>query len=156
MERIISLIIIPYCAKIGAYYMKKKTLFLTIYFVFIIVSTCFAAYNPLADRRWQFVTNTTTNSQVYCDTQSLTLYSNGLKAWVCYYTPNPNPKKARYNMVYYGIIYSSRSVCRYSDYTNDGNGNYVDSVMRDILQIRGWEPIPPNSIVELIMNKYRR
>ena len=136
--------------------MKKKTLFLALCFVFIIVSTCFAAYNPLADRRWQYVTNTVNNAQVYCDTQSLSFYENGLKAWVCYYTPNTNPKKARYRMVYYGILYSSRSFCRYTDYTNDGNNKNVDSVMPYILQIRGWEPISPNSIVELIMNKYRR
>lgn len=72
--------------------MKKKVLFLTIFFVFMSISLC-SAYNLLADRRWQYVTNTTTNAQVYCDTQSLSRFENGLKAWVCYYTPNTNPKR---------------------------------------------------------------
>lgn len=135
--------------------MKKKVLFLTIFFVFMSISLC-SAYNLLADRRWQYVTNTTTNAQVYCDTQSLSRFENGLKAWVCYYTPNTNPKKARYNMVNYGILYSNRSYCRYSDSTSDGNGKHIQTVMPYILEAVGWQPIAPNSIVEIIMNKYRR
>ncbi len=134
----------------------KKTVFILITFLSIFFSSIGYARCNLDLSRWQYVTNTTSNYQVYCDMQSLSRYEDGLKAWVCYYKPDVNPKKERYNMVYYGILYSTRSFCRYSDSTSDGNGKTIDSTLPYMLNLIGWRPISPNSIVEIIMNKYRR
>ncbi len=129
--------------------MKKKILFFTLCFTFFLVSIGFA-YNPLADRRWQHLCTTVDSQDVYCDTMSLTDLDDGFTIWVCYHSRNANPKKERYSFLNFGIGYN-RTYFIISNNDYNGNGKLVDSYSR----VSRIFTIPPNSIVELILNKYR-
>ena len=130
--------------------MKKKIFFFTLCFTFLLASVCFA-YNPLADSRWQYLTNNN-STRVYCDTQSITYFDDGFTIWLCHHDPNDNPKKERYHFSNLAIGSSNRTFFVIADRIFNGNGKLIDSYDKPTT----ISTIYPNSLAELILNKFRR
>ena len=138
--------------------MCKKLMFVFISLLFFMTSVCYA--NKLNGNRWEYVTNTTNNEQVYCDVSSLRQNNNyTLEAWICYYKANSKPKKETYRYCNYTINGNDRVYYTNSYYVEDGTGKQKSSnplILAEISRELGWRHYAPNSIVEVVFNRYYR